>query len=122
MKPCRSPYCECDKYKCSAKGCYDARHIKFKWKGTEVDSFDNRLKQILNMFGIDADTGIPDFILTEFLCVITDTLTTVYQELPDNENIGDIEEDSPTEQFIEYQFSEALSALIENVRNHHAGK
>ncbi len=118
MQPCRSPYCECTKHKCTHPGFYDARHIKFNWKGNQMDSFDNRLKQILNMFSIDADTGIPDFILAKFLCRITDTLTTSYQELPDNENIGDIKEESTQESSIVNQFAEALSELREDVRRH----
>jgi hypothetical protein len=70
------------------------------------------------MFSIDADTGIPDFILAKFLCRITDTLTTSYQELPDNENIGDIKEESTQESSIVNQFAEALSELREDVRRH----
>ncbi len=26
LRPCRSPYCECDPGKCTHPGCYDARH------------------------------------------------------------------------------------------------
>lgn len=26
MKPCRSPYCECEAGACTHPGCYDARH------------------------------------------------------------------------------------------------
>lgn len=26
LRPCRSPYCECDFGKCTHPGCYDARH------------------------------------------------------------------------------------------------
>ena len=40
LKPCRSPYCECDVGKCSHPGCYDARHEKLnppaaqrEWQG-----------------------------------------------------------------------------------------
>lgn len=83
-----------------------------------MDSFDNRLQQILNMFSIDADTGIPDYILTKFLCRITDTLTIVNQELPGSENIGSIKEDSRQESFILGQFAEAFSELREDVRKH----
>jgi hypothetical protein len=83
-----------------------------------MDSFDNRLQQILNMFGIDADTGIPDYILTKFLCRITDTLTETYQSLPANKGIGDVAEDSREESTIINQFAEALSELREDVRRH----
>lgn len=27
LRPCRSPYCECDTGKCTHPGCFDARHI-----------------------------------------------------------------------------------------------
>lgn len=30
LRPCHSPYCECDFDKCTHPGCYDARHIPFK--------------------------------------------------------------------------------------------
>lgn len=29
MKPCRSPYCECEPHKCTHPGFYDSRHISF---------------------------------------------------------------------------------------------
>jgi hypothetical protein len=83
-----------------------------------MDSFDNRLRQILNIFSIDADTGVPDYILTKFLCNITDTLTTSYQGMPDNQNIGDMEEGSYTEAFITQRFSKALSELVKDVKQH----
>lgn len=28
LRPCRSPYCECEQDKCTHPGCYDARGVK----------------------------------------------------------------------------------------------
>lgn len=35
LKPCRSPYCECDVGECSHPGCYDARHEEFTYPAAQ---------------------------------------------------------------------------------------
>ena len=33
LRPCRSPYCECEAGKCTHPGCYDARHLPLSQEG-----------------------------------------------------------------------------------------
>ena len=115
-KPCRSPYCECTKGKCTHPGFYDARHVKFKWKGNEMDSFDSRLRQILNMFGIDSDIGVPDYIIEKFICDIIDSLTEMYQECNEGQDLSNVE--SIAEDVLIEQFRTAFRDLKKELKMH----
>ncbi len=118
LKPCRSPYCECTKYKCTHPGYYDARHVPFKWKGNQMESFDSKLRQLLNMFGIDSDTGIPDYILEQFICKTIDSLTECYQAMPENRGIADITKNSEMYAKLVSDYSNSLIQMQTEIRIH----
>ncbi len=81
-----------------------------------MDSFDSRLRQILNMFGIDADTGVPDYILEKFLCNIIDSMTEMYQECDENQDLSNVE--GIAEDVLMQQFKTSFRDLKKEIRMH----
>lgn len=83
-----------------------------------MESFDSKLRQILNMFCVDSDTGIPDYILEQFLCKIIDSLTVKYQTMPDNRDLSDVVLNSEMYSEVLKDFTKAFSSMQAEMRTH----
>jgi hypothetical protein len=81
-----------------------------------MESFDSKLRELLNMFSIDADTGVPDYILEKFLCNILDSMTEMYQECDGDQDLSNVEDIA--EDVLMQQFKTSFRDLKKEIRIH----